>query len=820
MSFLLAFTMILGLLSTGLGILTANAASTASDGYVLIDTAAEFDYLLRNNLSGRYRLTADIDLSEYTYGGMTTKNGWEAIGCTKAKAFRGILDGDGHTITGLWSWRTGANSGLFGYLYGATVKNLTINMPVDDGILGGAGYKGAIAGNALKGSLIQDCNVIGADTGAAIYGTGNYIGGIVGILSESNVVDCCVTQIGLFGCDYLGGIAGVAEDSSVISGCLVENVQATASANCAGGVAGKVITNSTVTNCEVNTVSISGSEYLGGLVGVLYTNAQALGNSVTSAQVTGKNYCGGFVGKMHNKSNAEENIVWSASVRASNCYAGGFVGTMYNNCNAYRCFSIADVTANNYAGGWAGEIKNSTVQVSCSYGAATALNSVAGGFAAYVACTDIKNAYSQADVTTGKISGTGGFVGYFDGCNNNTVYNTYSSGTVTCGGGDSTKYVGSYSGFSGVTYNGTNYYDATKTSYLRPYGSGGTQKGTTYSYPQGRDTEAMMQQATFQDWDFNSIWGIDENETYPYFIYLNNYRTSVPTINSVYEGDTAITGTGIAGAYILVTFQNGATSYAVVGANGQWTANVPPTVTLVEGDIVAAIQQEGDKPASNTVYTVVIGVEDNTSQKPTIDDVYMDSSEITGTGVPGATITITYPDGSVDYAQVGSDNTWSVDKPWEVKLDEGDVVTANQTEPGKDVSEDVPAIVKPYYNPYILFETEQENLDNGSEGALVGDRILYTIDIHNYGLTTQERTALSVTVPDGMDLNTSVIAINGSPISPGTGEGYYQYNTATKTLTVYIGDISYNQSVVVSFMTTITEATGNVPTIYPTLYVY
>lgn len=67
MAMLLTVVMVIGLFSTELGsVLTVNAAGTSSDGYTIITTAAELDGI-RKNLSGKYRLGADIDLSKYSY---------------------------------------------------------------------------------------------------------------------------------------------------------------------------------------------------------------------------------------------------------------------------------------------------------------------------------------------------------------------------------------------------------------------------------------------------------------------------------------------------------------------------------------------------------------------------------------------------------------------------------------------------------------------------------------------------------------------------------------------------------------------------------
>lgn len=59
-------------------------------------------------------LTEDIDLSAHY---------WTPIG-TSSNDFRGTFDGENHTITGLTIVSGTTYAGLFGYIYGGTVKNV------------------------------------------------------------------------------------------------------------------------------------------------------------------------------------------------------------------------------------------------------------------------------------------------------------------------------------------------------------------------------------------------------------------------------------------------------------------------------------------------------------------------------------------------------------------------------------------------------------------------------------------------------------------------------------------------------------------------
>ena len=84
---------------------------------------------LRNylNQSGVYfKLLDDIDLTDFLEN-ENPLQGWQPVGNSSSAAFKGILDGNGKKITGLWIDRSGSdNVGFFGYTTDATIKNVTI----------------------------------------------------------------------------------------------------------------------------------------------------------------------------------------------------------------------------------------------------------------------------------------------------------------------------------------------------------------------------------------------------------------------------------------------------------------------------------------------------------------------------------------------------------------------------------------------------------------------------------------------------------------------------------------------------------------------
>lgn len=470
---MLVMAMGLGLVPNSLLSTTAWAAVDA-DGFTSISTAQELDTAVRNGLSGKYRLQADIDLSTYAYNQSTwtAAKGWAPMGTSLANGFKGVLDGNGHTISGLWSKDRGSNQGLFGWLSGATIKNLTIELS-PAGITGAGERKAGLAADAYKGTLIENCHVVGSTNGSPITGSANYIAGLVGVVNSSQVLASSAVNVNCSGYSYIAGLIGVTyRDGSSHDQSIVKDSYAT------------------------GTVKSSGP-YAGGFIGAPY------GQSIISGS-------------------------WAdVTVTANGSYAGGFAGVIYEGSTVRRCYALGDVeTKICYAGGFAGDLYDkSLLEESCAYGNVTSKGYIAGGLVGEAIYSTIRNCYAQGNVRG--TTGTGGLVGYFSGTGGaagKSVYNSYSSGTVT--GVGSTEY-GAFNGASGVTYLGTNYYDTSKNPGLRGYGSYGNPKnGGENSFPQSKTTPIMMKQATFIGWDFDTIWGIDENETYPYFIWMPGQKPS------------------------------------------------------------------------------------------------------------------------------------------------------------------------------------------------------------------------------------------------------------------------------------------------------
>ena len=145
-----------------------------------------------------FRQTANIDLSA---------SPWTPI--ASGGAFNGVYDGGGHSITGMTVQPAAAGHGLFGAIYGGTVRDLVISgarVTATEISLG----SGALAGSAV-GSQILRVRVLNS----TIAGT-NTTGGLVGLACSSPISDSRSEAV-VSGGGSVGGLIGSAASLCVTS---------------------------------------------------------------------------------------------------------------------------------------------------------------------------------------------------------------------------------------------------------------------------------------------------------------------------------------------------------------------------------------------------------------------------------------------------------------------------------------------------------------------------------------------------------------------------------------------------------------------------
>jgi len=315
-----------------------------------------------SSLAGRYVLGANIDAT-----GTSTWNsgaGFTPIG-NSTTAFTSTFDGLGHTVSGLIINRTGTDYiGLFGY--------------------------------GSPTSVIRDLGMVGGNVAG---GTGNFIGGLVGV--NSGTINNSYTSGNVSnttGSD-IGGLVGL-NNGTINNSHATGNVSNTANRRWSnvGGLVGYGHSTNTVSNSYA-TGAVTGTGWsVGGLIGLMGLSSGTLSNAYATGNVSGTEYVGGLVGRLY-------------AGAISNAYATGHVSG-----------TVLDV------GGLVG------------YGRAG---------------TTISNSYSTGAVIGGL--NVGGLIGSSQGSITSSYWNTQTSGTSTSAGGSgrTTEQMQAATSFTGFNFTTT-----------------------------------------------------------------------------------------------------------------------------------------------------------------------------------------------------------------------------------------------------------------------------------------------------------------------------------------------------------------------------
>lgn len=277
------------------------------------------------------------------------------------------------------------------------------------------------------------------------------------------------------------------------------------------GLFGYTDIGSEIKNASLVNVDIAGSDSVGSLVGA---NKGTISNSYSTGAIRNKSpyWCvGGLVGS--NSGNIDKSystgsvsgyyivggLTGSNSGTITDSYStgsvsgyvnvGGLVGSNYG--NIYKSYSTKSVSGA-YAGGLVGW-NEGNINMSYAKGNVGTLSECIGGLVGWHEGS-ISNSYSTGNVNGW--SGVGGLVAYI--CYG-TIINSYSTGYVS-GSIDVGGLVG------GKEYGSCNSCFWDKNTSGRSTSACGT----------GKTTAEMKQRSTFTSWDFVNIWGIIENETYPF----------------------------------------------------------------------------------------------------------------------------------------------------------------------------------------------------------------------------------------------------------------------------------------------------------------
>ena len=376
---------------------------------------------------------------------------WRAI-----DFFNGRYDGNGYSISGLFTCSEHGDSALFrvtgeGELRNISVRNslfisigwnasgitctangTTITNCDFDGIVIGGSNLGGIAGEAARKAQISECT----NKGTILHETDSEktrrIGGICGTV-QGSTIEQCENRGTVVGDSNVGGIAGATKDDpgkpSSIDNCT--NSGTVTGVSHVGGIIG--YSQGIVNRC-VNKGNISGSAYIGGICGSALHNDIpeeegifcCVNNGTVTYQHTESNMmdpsCGGISGTLSSKAMII-GCINNGSINGKDIeISGGICGAASGVIT--QCINYGTVTSNRVASGILGKGKDTAVVIYCANrGNISSKRSFAGGI--------------LGDVFTGRDS-------YFsrDYLDENYVITCYNTGTVT----SDTPYAGAIAG--------------------------------------------------------------------------------------------------------------------------------------------------------------------------------------------------------------------------------------------------------------------------------------------------------------------------------------------------------------------------------------
>lgn len=193
-----------------------------------------------------HAISAIVD-KDFSMSNPADGSNWEPVA-----EFRGIFDGNGHTITGLVVNKD-LSVGFICENYG-TVKNLTL----EDTKINSYSSVGAVAGK--NNGTIENCHVTGK---SELMSSVSYAGGVAG-KNNGTILACHVAK----GCEVkgyvVGGIVGSNNNSGSITGCYA--LCSLEGGNCIGGICGDLY-GSSLTACYSKCSYIRAVYYYGGIAG-------------------------------------------------------------------------------------------------------------------------------------------------------------------------------------------------------------------------------------------------------------------------------------------------------------------------------------------------------------------------------------------------------------------------------------------------------------------------------------------------------------------------------------------------------------------------
>ncbi|EAJ8562019.1 filamentous hemagglutinin N-terminal domain-containing protein [Campylobacter coli] len=290
--------------------------------------------------------------------------------------FVGNFYGNNHTLSNIQiDVADKTYVGLFGYIKGGSVQNLTIDGLQFPKYAFSYKYLGGLAGHIENGTFSN----IALDTIEGFNGENSSSGGFAGEINSGTFNNISLKNLGNIGvAKYAGGFAGQINGGD-FSSIILSNIESIYGKNNGGGFVGYTTGNTTFDGISLKDIRfIKSGDFTGGFAGMTQGNVIFENIVLNDLEEISGSHAGGFVGGVLNNENgiaSLSNIVLNniESIKGIG-FTGGFTG--YAGAGTYKNIilnNIGEISANGtasldeksiYAGGFAGRIKSDGINFS------------------------------------------------------------------------------------------------------------------------------------------------------------------------------------------------------------------------------------------------------------------------------------------------------------------------------------------------------------------------------------------------------------------------------------------------------------------------
>ncbi|EPZ5667419.1 TPA: filamentous hemagglutinin N-terminal domain-containing protein [Campylobacter coli] len=290
--------------------------------------------------------------------------------------FVGNFYGNNHTLSNIQiDVADKTYVGLFGYIKGGSVQNLTIDGLQFPKYAFSYKYLGGLAGHIENGTFSN----IALDTIEGFNGENSSSGGFAGEINSGTFNNISLKNLGNIGiAKYAGGFAGQINGGD-FSSIILSNIESIYGKNNGGGFVGYTTGNTTFDGISLKDIRfIKSGAFTGGFVGMTQGNVIFENIVLNDLEEISGSHAGGFAGWINDGTfnNIILNNIEKISVSATHKYifTGGFTG--YAGAGTYKNIilnNIGEISANGtasldeksiYAGGFAGRIKSDGINFS------------------------------------------------------------------------------------------------------------------------------------------------------------------------------------------------------------------------------------------------------------------------------------------------------------------------------------------------------------------------------------------------------------------------------------------------------------------------